>query len=160
MYCSISLVPRPFHHPVFDRLQYAKTEGGKGHWLKGRILRTRSSFLTKSTTYTFRFTNVQNSSTWGRNYKIRPLARSFDGGPLPPSVYLGRHWHHSRDKWYQAFPLYFAYCKRSKTGRWEGLGMRLLFHLPRLIIISNTVPRPNHITLTDTSPKTAIVSIV
>ena len=33
---------------------------------------------------------------------------SFDGGPLPPSVYLGRHWRHSCDKMDQAFPL--CYC--------------------------------------------------
>ena len=26
----------------------------------------------------------------------------------------------------QAYPSVFAYCKRSKTGRWEGLGMRLV----------------------------------
>ena len=36
--------------------------------------------------------------------------------PLSPSVYLGRHWRHSRDKIYQPFPSIFAYCKRSKTG--------------------------------------------
>ena len=42
---------------------------------------------------------------------------------LSLSVYLGRHWRHSRDKIYQAFP-----CKRSKTGRWEGLGTRLLWY--------------------------------
>ena len=34
--------------------------------------------------------------------------RSFDGDPSPPSVYLGRHWCHSRDKIYQAFPLCFC----------------------------------------------------
>ena len=27
MFAFISLVPRPSHHPVFDCLQYAKTEG-------------------------------------------------------------------------------------------------------------------------------------
>ena len=40
--------------------------------------------------YPVAFHVFQNSSTWDRNYIIRPLARSFDGGPLPPSVYLGR----------------------------------------------------------------------
>ena len=30
------------------------------------------------------------------------------GTPLPPSVYLGRHWHHSHDKCSQAFPLHFS----------------------------------------------------
>ena len=55
----------------------------------------------------------------------RPQARSFDWGPLPPSVYPGRHWHHSHDKIYQAYPLCFSILQRSKTGRWEGLGTRL-----------------------------------
>ena len=36
-------------------------------------------FVLNQEGYAFRFMNVQNSSTWGRNYKIRPLARSFDG---------------------------------------------------------------------------------
>ena len=42
------------------------------------------------------------------------------GDPPPP---LCRHWHHSRDKWYQASVV--AYCKWSNTGQWEGLGTRL-----------------------------------
>ena len=33
---------------------------------------------------------------------------SCDGGPLPPSVYLGRHWCHSHDTMNQAFPLCFC----------------------------------------------------
>ena len=32
----------------------------------------------------FCFANIFNSSAWGSNYKIKPLARSFDGEPLPP----------------------------------------------------------------------------
>ena len=36
-----------------------------------------------------------------RVHEMRP----FDQWPLPPSVYLGRHWRPSRDKSYQAFPL-------------------------------------------------------
>ena len=47
--------------------------------------------------------------------------------PPPPSVYLGRHWRHSCKKMDQAFPsFYYVYCKQSKTGRWEGLGTRLV----------------------------------
>ena len=30
------------------------------------------------------------------------------GGPPPHSVYLGRHWCHSHDKWYQPFPLHIC----------------------------------------------------
>ena len=49
-----------------------------------------------------------------RNGRRRPQACSFDGRPLPsPSVC--RHW---CVKIYQAFPLRFAYCKRSKA--WIG----------------------------------------
>ena len=43
-------------------------------------------FVFNQERYAFHFANVRNSSAWGRNYKIRPLARSFDGGPLPSSV--------------------------------------------------------------------------
>ena len=69
----------------------------------------------------FSFSNVTNSSVWGTNHKISLQAHSFNGGPLPPSVYLGRHWHHLHDKIDQAFLSLFTYCKWSKTGRWEGL---------------------------------------
>ena len=75
--------------------------------------------------YIFHFANIWNSSIWERNYKIRPQARPFLWGTLPPpSVYLNRHWHHSRTR---PLPSIFAYCKWSKTGRWEGLEMRLIY---------------------------------
>ena len=48
---------------------------------------------------------------------------SFNRGSLPPSVYLGRQ---NVIKWTRPSPSIFAYCKQSKTGRWEGLGTRLL----------------------------------
>ena len=52
--------------------------------------------------------------------------RSLNGGALPQSVYLGRHWHRLQNEMDQAFPFCFCiYCKWSKTGWWEGLGMRL-----------------------------------
>jgi len=41
--------------------------------------------------------------------------RPFDQGPLPLSVYLGRHWRHSCDKWYQAFPLRFCILQAIKN---------------------------------------------
>ena len=62
--------------------------------------------------YLFHFANVWNSSSWNRNYKIRLQACSFNQRPRPPpqpSVYLGRHWCHSRDEMDQAFSLRFAY---------------------------------------------------
>ena len=40
-------------------------------------------FISNLERYVFRFVNVRNSSTWGRNYKIRPQARSFNGLPPP-----------------------------------------------------------------------------
>ena len=50
---------------------------------------------------------------------------SFDWGPLPPpSVYLGRQNVVHVIKWTRPPPSVFAYCRRSKTGLWEGLGMR------------------------------------
>ena len=61
-----------------------------------------------------------------------------------PSVYLGGHWRHSRDQMDQAFPLHFAYCKKSKTGWWEGLETKATFYfvpnkhwisfVPRLLV--------------------------
>ena len=67
--------------------------------------------------------NVRNSSTWGGNYNIRPQARSFDGGPLPPSLVYTDIIH--MIKYTRPSPSIFAYCKRSKTGLWEDLGMSL-----------------------------------
>ena len=82
-----SLVPRPSHRPVFDRLQVCKNGGGRPgiiyhvnyvsvylgrqrspRW-KRRILRMCSLFWTMSDML-FHFANVRNSSAWGRNYKI------------------------------------------------------------------------------------------
>ena len=95
-----SLVPRPSHRPVFDRLQYAKMEGersgiiyhvndvsvyrgGEGSLIE-RTLFADAFFILNQERYAFRFANLWNSSAWGRNYKIRPLARSIDGGPPLP----------------------------------------------------------------------------
>ena len=53
----------------------------------------------------------------------------------PPSVYLGRHWCHSRDKSTRPSHSGFAYCNWSKTERWEGLGTGLYRYgnLPKYI---------------------------
>ena len=57
-------------------------------------------FVLKQEQYVFRFANVQNSSAWGRNYKIRPQARFFlIGDPSPPLSTLV-------DK--MSFPLHFC----------------------------------------------------
>ena len=102
-----SLVPRPSHRPVFDRLQYAKMEreglihlftwmtsvsiwveregGGRGPWSKEHILRTRSSFWIKN--FFFCLTNTQNFSTWDRRKKGLNLALSIEHpSPLDSDV--------------------------------------------------------------------------
>ena len=104
---------------------YLGSQSGKESLIE-RILFAYAFFVLKQEWYTFCSVNIWNySSAWGRNYKIRPPARSLDGGHLPPSVYLCRHWHHSHDKCSRTSHSIFAYCKQSKTGRWEGLGTKL-----------------------------------
>ena len=68
-------------------------------------------FVSNLEWYVLHFANIRNSSAWGRNYKIRPQAHSFDGGPLYPSVYLhvGRHWRHSHDKNIPGLPPQFLH---------------------------------------------------
>ena len=69
-------------------------EGEKGEGEKPLIKRTHFVhvfFVLNQERYIFCFANVRNSNAWGRNYKIRPQVRLFDGGPFPHSVYLGRH---------------------------------------------------------------------
>ena len=111
------LVPRPFHHPVFDCLWCTKWKGKAVNDVKslqrGDIFCMCSVFWAKSGML---FAS-KTSSAWGRNYKIRPLARFFNRGrpPPPPSPLClpGRHWCHSHDK-----VDHFAYW-------WEGLGTRV-----------------------------------
>ena len=40
-------------------------------------------FVLNQEWYVFHFVNVWKSSAWGRNYKLRPQARSFNAGPQP-----------------------------------------------------------------------------
>ena len=55
----------------------------------------------------------------------RPQARSFNLGPLPTSVYPGRHVIHLINyRLDQAFPLPFCVLQVIKTGQWKGLGTR------------------------------------
>ena len=94
-----SLVPRPSHRPVFDRLQFAKAEeDGK------------TAFRTQE-----RYMNVQNSGTLDGNYQIGFKLVFFNQGPSP-SAYLGRHNITHVIKWTRPFPSVFAYCNRLKTG--------------------------------------------
>ena len=67
----VFLIPRPFHHPVFDLLQYAKMEGESlVHFitrmtscLPGRQRGGGGVSNRKNAFCCFRFSNVRNSST-------------------------------------------------------------------------------------------------
>ena len=104
---SHSLIPRPSHRPVFDRLQYAKTEGeGLVHFITGGVP-DRISLHECS-----KFQHL------GQKLQDKAQACFFDQEPLPPSVYLGRQNVIHVIKWTRPSPSVFTYCKRSKTGRW------------------------------------------
>ena len=117
-YICSSLVPSPSHGPVFDCLQYAKTEGeGLVHFITWMTLClprwteggrgthfALAFFILNQERYIFHFVNVQNSSCWARNFKIRLQACFFNGGPLPHS-----------DKMDEAFPLHFRILQAIKN---------------------------------------------
>ena len=95
--------PGPFYH-VNDVRVYL------GRQRRGGVPNQKNTFV--HVFFVFRFANVRKSSTWGRNYKIRPQARLFGGGSLPHSV--------DTDvthviKWTRTPSSIFAYCKRSKN---------------------------------------------
>ena len=65
----------------------------------------------------------------GQKLQEKASSLFFQLGTPSPSVYLGRHWRHSRDKIGPGLPP-IRFCKLhmykwSKTGQWEGLGTRL-----------------------------------
>ena len=101
---------------------------------------TSAIFILNQEQYIFHFMNIQNSSAWGQKLQDKASSSFFDGGPLPRSVYLGRHW------CTRPSPSIFAYCRQSKTGRWEGLGTRLahlhhygsVTHAPFYIFLGHT----------------------
>ena len=98
----------PSHHLVFDHLQYAKMKGeglvyfitwmtsGRQREEGSMIERMRSThvfFVLNQEQYIFALQTFETPVLGGRNYKIRPQACSFGGGPLPPLPhdYLSRH---------------------------------------------------------------------
>ena len=87
------------NHPVFDHLQYAKTERGEGglvHFITWMI-----------------YLGEEGVS------KDKPQARSFDGGLLPRlSTKVDTDDVHMI-KWTRPLPSVFVYCGRSKTGWWS-----------------------------------------
>ena len=106
--------------------------GGEGSQIERTSLRP---FHVISVPSTGVLTARKAKKTFVLGSKQRMCARNVffrSGTQFSHSVYSGRHCRHSHDKMDQALPLVFAYCKRSKTGRREGLGMRLLFILAHL----------------------------
>ena len=86
-------------------------------------MRMRSSSWTKSGT--FFASQTFKTPALGTETTRKGLRLVLSTGPLPPSVYLGDTDVIHVIKWTRPSPSIFAYCKRSETGRWEGLGTRL-----------------------------------
>ena len=53
------------------------------------------------------------------------VTRKIVQNTTPSFCFSGGSGHETSDKWTRPSPSIFAYCKRSKTGQWEGLGMSL-----------------------------------
>ena len=62
-----------FYHVTDISVYLGRHRGGSGPPLTEPI----SCMHSNLEWYIFRFTNIRNSSAWGRDYKIRPQARSF-----------------------------------------------------------------------------------
>ena len=75
---------------------------------------------------------------FGQKLQDEPWSYFFDQGPLPLSVYLGRQNMIPMIKWTRFSPSISAYCKGPKTGRWEGLGTRLLSKYIMLVVQHTT----------------------
>ena len=102
--------PGPFYHVNDISVYLGRQRGGGVPNQKNTFV--HAFFVLKQEWYVFRFANIRKSRAWGRNYKIRPQARLFNGGPLPHSV--------DTDvthviKWTRTPSSIFAYCKRSKN---------------------------------------------
>ena len=127
---------------------YLGSQRGKESLIE-RMLFAYAFFVLKQEWYTFCSANIWNySSTWGTNYKIMPLARSLDGGPLPPSVYLGRHWRHSHDKCSQAFPLHFCTLQAIKNWTVGRPGNEATRYILQATVFLNTF-RSQHVRRSD-----------
>ena len=95
-------------------------------------------------TAAFCFVTVQNSHTWRTDTLqkkasgLKPVL-SLRDSPLclPKTLDVSR-----AIKWTRPSPSVFAYCKQSKTGWWEGLGMRLRTY--QLQFTPLFIPLPPH----------------
>ena len=55
------------------------------------------------------------------------MTRKVVQNTIPSSHILGGSGHETSDKQTRPSPSIFAYCKRSKIGQWEGLGVLFLY---------------------------------
>ena len=69
-------MPGPFYHVNDVSVYLGRQKLGGGNSLIERMHFVHAFFVLNQEWYAFRFANVQNSSSNGNNYKIRPLARS------------------------------------------------------------------------------------
>ena len=74
--------PSPFYH-VNDVSVYLGRQRGEGSPIE-RTHFMHIFFILNQEWCHFRLANIWNSSAWGKNYKKRLQAPSFDRGPLPP----------------------------------------------------------------------------
>ena len=81
--------PDPFYHVNDVSVYLGIDRGREGPPIK-RMHSAHVLLVLNQEWYVFRFLDVWNSSAWDRNCKVKLHASSFDWGPLPPSVYLGR----------------------------------------------------------------------
>ena len=77
-------------------------------------------FVLKQERYVFRLVNIQNSSTWGRNYKKASSSFFQWGIPSPPLFTKVDTDVIHVIKWTRPSPSVFAYCKLSKLDDRDG----------------------------------------
>ena len=115
-----SFVPRPSHRPVFDCLQYANGEGGHFIMWMMSVPHLKSKLVVSAPS-----AGVSNIREAKKNIpllvqneeRVCKKLHSFNQGPTPLSVYLGRQNVIHMIKWTRPSPSVSAYCKRSKTGQ-------------------------------------------
>ena len=114
VYVPSSLISRPSHReyakskvgrpsPLNDVSVQVSRQSQRRPWLKECILGNHSLSQTMSSNFSALWTI--GISALGQTLQRRLPAHQ---GPLPPSVYLGRHWRHSHEKMNHAFPPVFA----------------------------------------------------
>ena len=93
--------PGPFYHMNDVSVYLGRQRGGEGFPIERTSLRPYLVVSAPSTGVS-NVCEVKNVPLLVQNEERVREMHSFDRGPLPASVYLGRHRHHSRDKMDQA----------------------------------------------------------